>query len=785
MRWLLLLALAAVVVLVAWPAPPRPPIPPPVRPTLEEIDEAFAAAEPPAVPATTATTAVITGRVLAADSGAPIEGAILDYDGRKPFAKSGADGSFRLEGVPPGEWSIAAWPPEHAMASRDVVVAAGESKSLDLFVRPGAAVEGKVLVDGAPAAGATVRCAEGSKSVVTGKDGTFVLRGFLPEDEWFEVEVPDFLPQSFNVEIPPGVARVPCTFEVRRAWKASGTVLLEGKPVAGARVSTTWREIAGPKFNGAVTSADGTFVLESIDDPHHDSLWAWSESAGLGCSAEFDPVGGTKEPVLIVLEPKGAAVVIVEDEAGKPVPGASIAAHRRSEPSRELDVEGDERSGRPPSTMAVTDAKGEAEMSLQPGNWEFRVRAEGFFGVDAVGDAGMGIGTPRIPVVLRRGGDLEGRVVDDAGKPVAGATVRTNRFRDVDRPPVVTGADGTFRFRTVQDEEYIVYASKDGWSGGPSTAVRAGKPIEIVLRPASTVRGRVLLADGKTPARAFTLRLWFEATEDGKPWKDQGWPFKTEELTDADGRFAIPDVEPGTIGVEAECGDLLAPRVSVVTKPGTDPADLSLVLRPAASIAVRVLDSGGGPLPQATVTLSTPWGGAPQAEQEDEEWAVVRQATAGPDGKFEFRALQAGRYRLESESVSLISAEVRLKVSSGEAAAINLVLWRGGRVRVEATGSDGERLEEGCLAFFEEDPAQEPGKEREPPKEREVGFAREGVVVMGTNSWFTFDSLEDDSLMPGSYRARVQAEGHEDAEVRFTVKEGQTTTVKAVLRKSP
>ena len=47
------------------------------------------------------------------------------------FAITGVDGSFRIEGLPPGSYKLTAWQEEMREKTIDVVVAAGETKNID------------------------------------------------------------------------------------------------------------------------------------------------------------------------------------------------------------------------------------------------------------------------------------------------------------------------------------------------------------------------------------------------------------------------------------------------------------------------------------------------------------------------------------------------------------------------------------------------------------------------------------------------------------------------------
>ena len=111
----------------------------------------------------------VAGRVLSPD-GAPLSGAEVQALGG-PSAVSGADGTYRLEGVETGERTVEATHPDHEFASRTLEVEPGENR-LDLKLERDRRreIRGRVL---GPLAEARVL---GPSSSWTTTDGSFLLR---------------------------------------------------------------------------------------------------------------------------------------------------------------------------------------------------------------------------------------------------------------------------------------------------------------------------------------------------------------------------------------------------------------------------------------------------------------------------------------------------------------------------------------------------------------------------------------------------------------------------------
>jgi hypothetical protein len=103
--------------------------------------------------------AIIVGRVVDRQTGAGLAAAVTlsaDAADEAPrHARTDADGRFRVEGVPPGPWTAAAWAPGWLLAGTVSFTPGRGELTLELI--PGGVVEGRVVDDtGAPIAGAVV-----------------------------------------------------------------------------------------------------------------------------------------------------------------------------------------------------------------------------------------------------------------------------------------------------------------------------------------------------------------------------------------------------------------------------------------------------------------------------------------------------------------------------------------------------------------------------------------------------------------------------------------------------
>jgi len=112
-------------------------------------------------------------------------------------------------------------------------------------------------------------------------------------------------------------------------------------------------------------------------------------------------------------------------------------------------------------------------------------------------------------IELEAGAPLSGRVVDDGGRPVAGARIGRDEyavpFSDATEivfdPPLITDENGTFRHPGVEARSRWVYRGLvDGWYGVPSGWVSpvkgTGRSVELKLERPATLQFGLALANG-------------------------------------------------------------------------------------------------------------------------------------------------------------------------------------------------------------------------------------------------------------------------------------------------
>jgi RNA polymerase sigma factor (sigma-70 family) len=373
----------------------------------------------------------------------------------------------------------------------------------------------------------------------------------------------------------------------------------------------------------------------------------------------------------------------------------------------------------------------------------------------AVTDAG---GVDGLELLLAAGGAIEGLVTDAKGAPVAGVVVRTRW----DGPPAGAAEtksreDGAYRLAGLPPGHHLVEAARGpGMTQTATAAVSEGATIRVDFAATSTLTGVLLDAAGVTVAAAdVTVRLIGSTTF-----------VQRRAKTDDAGRFRVEGLEPAewSIGVQVHGVEPFA--ANDVTRVTLAVGEQDVVVRiPAGSIAGRVfLKAGGAPVGRPGIQLSLytlrPSGAT---------WTLG--TTAGmafpdADGKFVFRGLAVGRYRIlgHPKDRTLRRCERDVEVADTPVEGIDVAL---------------EGASTGTVRFIVRDPDDKPVEGATLCTEKETSAG-----TVSTN--FPMECPE-----PGVYVARLEAGRIQvivsrSAPLRFAratvdVVEGRETTVRILL----
>jgi len=351
-------------------------------------------------------------------------------------------------------------------------------------------------------------------------------------------------------------------------------------------------------------------VFVSVRRPHR-SRPAPSSASAQGGAALRAPEG----PRLSGTEATGARLTgFVVDGAGLPVTGAEVSAEpERGAPDRALapvspagsgsgaagrdaaagDAAAGDASGGDAGTSTVviaplTGADGRFVIGgLVPGRFRLRVTGVGLLPAEV---RYVPVPSDEARIVVARQVAIEGTVTD-GGKPVASATVGLRGDAIGGTIEVHTTATGGFRFASLPEGRYQLFAWQEALAARTVRVARLGAgpfgPVELRLEAAAIVVGRVIDRDeGTGLAAAIELR----------PSGDDQAPRYAR--SGDDGTFRIEGVPNGRWIADAFVPGYLSPG-GIELEAGRGISEIAL--HRGGAISGRVLDGEGHPVAGATV----------------------------------------------------------------------------------------------------------------------------------------------------------------------------------------
>jgi Carboxypeptidase regulatory-like domain len=452
---------------------------------------------------------------------------VVTWDGNRAVGFARSDGSYRLKGLPCGvtlELAVERGLDRYALV-RLAPLLPGELRALDVTLERDWLDDGKgspevqlhrrlsgLVLDqhGAPLAGAEVWVEPGGQAAESDGDGRFELSGLTPGRWRLSAAHPDQLEFAAPVEVDGRESDVAdVLLSVVRGRCIEGSVTWsDGGPVESFWIRTGEAWCAqGEAGRYRLCLPPGTFALEvSAVEP---------ERVGAG-RIEGVRAGAVAPPIVLVPRPAHVVRGVVRDVQGRPL-AAEVSAWSEEHGPR--------------FAMGAEDGRFELE-GLPAGSWSLVARAQDHH--EARSTVRVGSATPELRLVLERGGEVRGVVLDPDGAPVADARLWAGR-------EVRTDDQGRFVL-TSDSSSLVLWAEKEGFavSEGLELRVASGGRVEglvLRLRPACSLEVRVV---GLDAGDIQTTEVLVEYT---------GW--EASLTLDADGRLRATDLVAGSARVVA------------------------------------------------------------------------------------------------------------------------------------------------------------------------------------------------------------------------------------------
>jgi uncharacterized GH25 family protein len=583
----------------------------------------------------------LSGTVLASADGHPIHGArvsAIDVRIGTSFeATTDESGSFELPDLDRRETYYVLATARGMAAQGKTGVAPGDDLVLELD--EAAALFGTVLEQGRPIKSAKVDVDEGLQTIETQGDGRFRFDGMSPGMHVVRAAASDRLGRRLEFELSKGLSRnlaielVPvCTLKV--AVEDS-----KGQPISGADVRLLAKNSIDHR--AAKTDEDGKLGFELLTVGKYDLDVSRPDRGKISTPIDLAPDCMEVSEKLIIRDGPGVRGKLA-DEAGQPIAHADVNLEH-------VDAQADE--GEETTRTARTDESGRFHVpSLAVGTWQLTASKDGF--VDATRTFELKKSDVDLALTLPRGGAIEGRVLDPAGKPVGGwlvsAMIPGFDAAGEDGGPGsfsfgqrrFANGDGTFVFSGLGQKDYEVFAeppSTEDKGGADSASVRttpvrarAGdKALEIKTRGTGELSGSVSFA-GAPPPESFTVAL-------------PGVGVKGFDA--AGGRFAFSSAIAGSYPIAIHA-PRFSPVAARVTVPYAGKAHVQITLHAAGHLLGRVVDArDGAPIAEATVAS---WLEKKASDGDDHPPTSI--AVTRRDGHFELVDLAPGLHVLSAHA---------------------------------------------------------------------------------------------------------------------------------------
>jgi protocatechuate 3,4-dioxygenase beta subunit/5-hydroxyisourate hydrolase-like protein (transthyretin family) len=351
-----------------------------------------------------------------------------------------------------------------------------------------------------------------------------------------------------------------------------------------------------------------------------------------------------------------------------------------------------------------TDSGGRFDFpELGPGRYRLEARQASLVATTAPITLAVAETRSDLLLALDRGLVLAGRVLDPAGRGVADAHLEARPAVTPEAPPARARSDGEGRYRLEGLLPGLHEVSAGGAGRQPARAsvrLTAGdvRDLDLVLRPAVAVRGRVLTPAGDPVDGARVVASL------GGPG---GLAAREGTHSTEDGTYQLETLGPGVLTIVA--GHALGQaRFGPAALADGEGKVIDLVLRAGGAIAGQARREDGAPA--AAVRVS--------AKRQDDPRRAPWEAVTGPDGRYRLAGLPAGRVLVTAAQPwdrDVASDELThrfVDLGDGEEkSGVDLLIPEVGlRIEGVALAPDGRRLLAALITAADEDAAGEGGR---------------------------------------------------------------------------
>jgi hypothetical protein len=363
-----------------------------------------------------------------------------------------------------------------------------------------------------------------------------------------------------------------------------------------------------------------------------------------------------------------------------------------------LDLEGSPVAGIHVAVQMPLGGRMGCAMSVQTnpqGHFELWADDDASLVVDSPGYIDMVFHEPDIYTALPESA-IEGRVIDQAGNPVAGARVA---YVGLAEPPLgfpehatLTDAEGRFRLANVRPDNYDLMVFRDNLGGSREVSVefaRTHADVEIVTTLSlEWLHAQVVETSGEPVASCLVGLL---PTSDPHAWAYTFW-------TDEEGRLAAPTLPGASFDINfLQCPSMVGktPYDSLIS--GRPDGEVSrLEVAPGHALRGQVMDANGQPVVDVKVSVHTPEPDLPRPTEPRDprsHFMTFRpSATTDAQGWFEIAGLFPGELEVQVEGRHRIGPPLRVTVAEQPTTVASFRMEESARLELHSSEMRSDQL---------------------------------------------------------------------------------------------
>ncbi len=503
----------------------------------------------------------VSGRVVD-QNGAAIVGALvrLDAPGRffgGPQAQSGSDGSFRLTGIAPGDYSLNASRAGFAPLDDEVPVRVEAAPVAGLLIKlaQGGAISGTILgLDPKQFGEVEVRADRaGWNGVRPDFKGNYRIENLAPGDYTVEARWGTSGRRATGtVTLPQGAPEVRLDLSFGQGIALSGSVMQGQTPAEGAVVAVVNLDADGNGWGR--TDHEGKFRIEALEPARYRLDLTWNGAT----HTETLDLSSDRE-ISIDLPAATVSGVLLDAQNNQPIVGASVTLEAQAEQQGPRFWMGDR--------GATSDSSGRFILrNVGDDTYRLQIKSKGYAAREQLVTLQSGRGGENLEIKLDPTEGItfdvrlsSGAIPEDVRVAVLDATGRVTLSGNYP-----TGENGRVRVSTVPPGTWEVLVTAGGGSTSAFGINAPGGPFTVTVPSATSLRVRV-----KDLAQAGSQASLTITGSDGRRYRTlRPWGALQDQWRVQDGNASIDALPPGNWSLRVDSTDGRSWQATAVSRPG-------------------------------------------------------------------------------------------------------------------------------------------------------------------------------------------------------------------------